>query len=196
MADSARRLMTVEEFLATEFDPLLGGSPELWDGEVFYRASPRTPHGRAQGRIGGALGELDPDSPEPVGWWIVIEPDWQLGPRRILRPDVAGWRRERLPEPPEGAIPIAPDWACEILSPGRVDHDLKFKAGVYLEQKVPWYWVVHPEGGVVQVLRNTGAEWMLHGTYARGDVVRIAPFEELEIDVGRLFLPVRPPISS
>jgi Uma2 family endonuclease len=196
MADGARRLLTVEEFLATEFDPLLGGSPELWDGEVFYRASPRSGHSGAQRRIGSALGDLEPDDPDAAGWWILPEIDWKLGPRRLLRPDVAGWRRERHPDPPTGVMEIAPDWVCEILSPGRADHDLKFKAGVYLEQRVPWYWVVHADDGVVQVLRNAGAEWAVQGSYARGDLARIPPFEELEIDVGKLFLPVRPPSGS
>lgn len=193
MADSARRLLTVEEFLAATFDPAEGGSPELWDGEVFHRASPRPAHGRAQRRLGSALDALDPDDPDAPGWWILPEPDWKLGPRRLLRPDVAGWRRERLPELPDGAIDIAPDWVCEIPSADRLDHDLKFKAGVYLQQRVPWYWVAHAEGGVVQVLRNTGAEWAVHATFTRGDVARIPPFEEVEIAVGRLFLPVRAP---
>lgn len=34
-------------------------------------------------------------------------------------PDLAGWRRDRMAEPPEAAaIELAPDWICEVLSPG------------------------------------------------------------------------------
>jgi hypothetical protein len=56
---------------------------------------------------------------------------------------------------------------------------------------VPWYWIAHPEGGVVQVLRHAGAEWAVHGSYTRAEVARIPPFEELEIVVARLFAPRR-----
>jgi Uma2 family endonuclease len=187
MADPARRLLTVDEFLDLPPDARLGGNPELWDGEVFYKAHPRATHGNAQRRIGAALGELEPDDPDAPGWWIGVEVDWQLGPRRLLRPDLAGWRRATLPELPDGAVHVRPDWVCEVLSPAREDHDLKFKARVYLEHGVPWYWVALAEGGVLQVLRHSGAEWALHGTFSRGDLARIPPFEELELTVARLF---------
>jgi Uma2 family endonuclease len=96
-----------------------------------------------------------------------------------------------VPELPDGAIPIRPDWVCELLSPERVDHDVKFKARVYLEEGVPWYWLGYPEGGVIQVLRNTGTEWAVHGSYSRTDTARIPPFEELELTLSGLFLPVK-----
>lgn len=191
MPSPAKALLTLDEFLTAQFDPSLGAAPELWDGEVWYRAMGRPSHNSSQRRIGAALGELEPDDPEAPGWWILPEQDWKLGPRRLLRPDIAGWRRERLPVVPEGAIDLRPDWACELLSPGSEEHDLKFKAEVYLSAGVPWYWIVHPDGGVVQVLRNAGESWSIHGTWTRPDVARIPPFEELELTVARLFLPVR-----
>ena len=44
------------------------------------------------------------------------EPELHLG-EDIVVPDVAGWRRERLPRIPEtwDAV-IAPDWVCETLA--------------------------------------------------------------------------------
>jgi Uma2 family endonuclease len=36
----------------------------------------------------------------------------------IVVPDLAGWRRERLPHLPKAAFfSLAPDWICEVLSP-------------------------------------------------------------------------------
>src|SRR3712207_8217991 len=38
----------------------------------------------------------------PGGWWIVDEPELLLGPN-VLVPDLAGWRRERMPRFPDVA---------------------------------------------------------------------------------------------
>ena len=49
---------------------------------------------------------------------------------RIPRPDVAGWLRERLAEPPEdddAVVAVRPDWVCEIISPRKAAHDLEQK---------------------------------------------------------------------
>lgn len=35
-------------------------------------------------------------------------------------PDIAGWRRERMPQlPHDQRLQVAPDWICEVLSPQR-----------------------------------------------------------------------------
>jgi hypothetical protein len=53
----------------------------------------------------------------PGGWILLDEPELHLG-GDILVPDLAGWRRERMPEVPDAAYTtLAPDWVCEVLSP-------------------------------------------------------------------------------
>ncbi len=168
MADPARRRLTAEEFLELEPD-YSRPDPELMDGEIVPRASPRPRHSRGQFRVARALGDLDGPDFTDAGWWLLVEPDWRVHLHSLLRPDLAGWRRERLPELPEGAIDLAPDWVCELVSPGHEAHDLQRKAAIYLANEVPGYWVAFPEGGVLQVLKNAGATWTLHATYARGD---------------------------
>jgi hypothetical protein len=37
--------------------------------------------------------------------------------------DIAGWRKERVPNRPTGIIDTAPDWVCEIVSPGHKRKD-------------------------------------------------------------------------
>ena len=74
-------------------------------------------------------GELDPPFHRgqggPGGWWIIFEPELHLG-EEILVPDLAGWRRERMPELPESAyFTLAPDWACEVLAPSTRKLDLQ-----------------------------------------------------------------------
>jgi len=52
-----------------------------------------------------------------TGWRILGEPELHLG-RDVIVPDLAGWRRERLPRlPDEAYISMAPDGVCEVLSP-------------------------------------------------------------------------------
>lgn len=49
---------------------------------------------------------------------------WKRGYTPVLHgnaliPDLAGWRRESMPELPNtAAFELAPDWLCEVLSPG------------------------------------------------------------------------------
>lgn len=47
---------------------------------------------------------------------LLDQPELHFG-RDVLVPDLAGWRRERMPELPR--VPyfeLAPDWVCEVLS--------------------------------------------------------------------------------
>ncbi len=49
-----------------------------------------------------------------------------------LVPDLAGWRREPLPQMPKGvAFTVEPDWVCEVLSPGTRGVDVTTKRDVY-----------------------------------------------------------------
>jgi Uma2 family endonuclease len=53
----------------------------------------------------------------PGAWWILDEPELHLGDD-VLVPDLAGWRRERMPVIPDAAyFTLAPDWICEVASP-------------------------------------------------------------------------------
>ena len=83
---------------------------ELWASP---RPAPRhaTTHTRLVYRIGSAFDAAGGDS-GPGGWRILVEPELHLG-RHVVVPDLAGWRRERMPRLPETAyFPLAPDWVC------------------------------------------------------------------------------------
>ena len=59
----------------------------------------------------------------PGGWWILDEPEVHFE-NNILVPDLAGWRRERLPASPDVAFfTVVPDWVCEVLSPSTAVFD-------------------------------------------------------------------------
>jgi Uma2 family endonuclease len=134
----------------------------------------------------------------PGGWWIFLEVDVRLSSYDVVRPDLAGWRRERLPDPGmQRPIDIAPDWVCEILSPTSVTRDRVDKRRLYAEAKLPHYWIVDPEARTLEAQVLEQGRWVLSGSYDDTASVRIPPFEEVELAVGRLFLPaVAPPAEE
>ena len=98
--------------------------PENMTGEIIrgeLHAIPR-PHYRHANTISVLGSELIPPyrfgkGGGPGGWVIIIEPEIMLG-ENLLVPDLAGWKKERLPKlPKKNWTSVAPDWVCEILSP-------------------------------------------------------------------------------
>jgi len=163
---------------------------EIIDGELVRKAMPSAKHGRAQAKL---TGKLDPyhrgfREDRPGGWWFLTEVEVLFAPHQIYRPDVAGWRRERLPDvPDEMPLRVYPDWVCEILSPSNAQNDLIQKKGTYQSCQVPHYWLIDPAAETLSVYRWTpeGYLWVLSA--GRGERVRAEPFTALEIPVGTFF---------
>lgn len=91
---------------------------EILAGVVETLPAPRPRHSNVQRSLGRFVGgpfHDDDGFGGPGGWWIFVEVDVQLSPHGIVRPDLSGWRRDRLPVPDARPITIAPDWACEIF---------------------------------------------------------------------------------
>src|SRR5262249_39252990 len=143
---------------------------------------------RALGRFIGGPFDDDDGHGGPGGWWIFVEVDVQLG-ERIVRPDLSGWRKERLPEPDQRPIPVVPDWICEVLSESNEAHDRVKKRHLYAEHGVTHYWIVDPEARTLEAFVLTAGKWVDAGSYDESGLARIEPFEAVEIPVGRLFLP-------
>ncbi|HHH27508.1 MAG TPA: Uma2 family endonuclease [Polyangiaceae bacterium] len=163
-------------------------------GELVVSPSPLPRHSRAQRALGRFVGgPFDDDDGRggPGGWWILLEVDVELGPHDVVRPDLAGWRRPRLPSPwDERPVRIVPDWIGEVVSPSNAARDRVDKRRLYAEHGVGHYWIVDPGARTLEALRLDGASWVEVGSFGDGDVARIAPFEAIELDVGRLFPPL------
>jgi Uma2 family endonuclease len=86
---------------------------------------------------------------------------------------------------------VTPDWVCEIVSPSKPAYDRVRKRRVYAERGVPLYWIVDPGARTLEALRLDAAhgEWREVGAYDDESLGRIAPFEAVELEVGRLFPP-------
>jgi Uma2 family endonuclease len=103
---------------------------EIVEGELFTSPRPAVPHGHTSLALAARLFSFGAG---PGGWWILIEPELHLG-SDVLVPDIAGWRRQRVPYLPQtAAIEIAPDWICEVVSPATGGLDRLRKLPRYAE---------------------------------------------------------------
>ncbi|MBX3269579.1 MAG: Uma2 family endonuclease [Sandaracinaceae bacterium] len=187
--DPARKLATYEDLRALS-EP---ERAEVILGAVVTQPAPLPRHARAQGSLRRFLGgpfDDDDGFGGPGGWWILLEVDVRLGPHDIVRPDLAGWRRERLPSPWDTRpIDVVPDWICEVLSPSNAAVDRVTKRKLYAEHGVSFYWIVDPTEGTLEADRLERGAWVDAGRHDRTAVARIPPFEAVELPVGRLFPP-------
>lgn len=171
----------------------LGDAPfEVHDGELVRKAEPSAEHGDAQAGLAEAIrGRFHgpPNGPKgPGGWWILTEVDVELAPPDVYRPDLCGWRRDRVLERPTGRpVRIRPDWVCEILSPANARIDLVKKLDGYRRSGVPHYWIVDPTTETLTVHRLTPDGYLIALRAERGQTARAEPFEAIEIRVGTLF---------
>jgi Uma2 family endonuclease len=161
---------------------------EIIAGELYASPRPAAPHVVAASRLGGELlGPFDRGRDGPGGWIILFEPELHLG-GDVLVPDFAGWRRERMPQPPRtAAFTLAPDWLCEVLSPSTAVLDRAVKLPVYAREGVRHVWLVDPELRTLEVFRLDGEKYTLLATHAGKSNVRAEPFEALELELAYLW---------
>ena len=188
MSTPAKRRGDLADFLAI---PAEERFHELLSGEILEKASPSGEHGDAQGGVVGAIRgpfQRPPGRGGPGGWWIAPEVEVQLEPGVIVRPDVAGWRRDRTPTRPTG-IPVTarPDWVCEVISPSNANVDTVKKLRLYHDARIGHYWMVDPRDSTLTVLRWAEAGFVTIIRAERGEVVRPEPFDAIELAVGTLF---------
>jgi Uma2 family endonuclease len=101
-------------------------------------------------------------------------------------PDLAGWRRERMPVVPDAAFfDLPPDWACEVISPSTGALDRGRKMRVYARESVGHLWIVDPLAHTVEVYRLEHGRWVVAATHAGAEPVRVEPFAAVALDVGR-----------
>ena len=185
MGEAARRAATEADLIG-----LGEGRYEILGGEIVEKAEPSYEHSDAQAagitflrsrfHHGGG-------PPGPGGWWIVSECEIVLEQHEVYRPDLVGWRRDRVPERPRGrAIKIRPDWVCEILSKSNAKTDLVDKLRVYQRDSIPHYWIVDPVEQVLTVYRHSGSTYEVALTAGREETVHAEPFDAVALPVGIL----------
>jgi Uma2 family endonuclease len=161
---------------------------EILDGELHVTPRPAPRHASTTYGVGGLLwGPFDRGRGGPGGWRILYEPEVHLSPD-VLVPDLAGWRRERLPALPEEAyFTLAPDWICEVLSPSTASTDRVKKLSIYAREHVRHVWLLDPLARTVEVLRLENGRWSIVTTGADADTLRAEPFDAIDLDLSLLW---------
>ena len=168
--------------------------PENLVGEIIAgrlithpRLAPR--HAWAQSNLGSEIvGPFGRGRGGPGGWWILIEPELHIG-GNILVPDLAGWRRERMPRLPETAwFEAVPDWVCEVLSPSTARVDRAEKMPLYARMGVAHAWLVDPVLRTLEAYENREGRWLLPQTSTEDARVAIPPFEAVEWELSGLWV--------
>lgn len=161
---------------------------EIIDGELIVSPRPAYRHAIGATVLGGLLlGPYQLGRTGPGGWWIVQEPELHFparlkGDKDVLVPDLAGWRRARIPDFIELKFSeIAPDWACEVLAPNRPKLDREQKLPLYAKNGVGLVWIVDPVGQTLEVFRcENGTPTLM--LFASGrEEVHAEPFVEVGI---------------
>ena len=164
------------------------GSPRSLTGRCTPTRGPAAPHARASSSLGVKIGgPFDYDAGGPGGWWIIDEPELHLG-EEIVVPDLAGWRRERMPDYPGTAyFTLAPDWVCEVLSASTRKVDLHEKRPIYAREGVSYLWLVDPIDRTLEAFELHDGQWLLIASAKDDEPVSIRPFDAVTFSLGDLW---------
>jgi Uma2 family endonuclease len=163
---------------------------EIVGGELVVSPRPAPAHAAATSGLGVEIGgPFQFGKGGPGGWWILDEPELHLG-ADVLVPDLAGWRRERMPRLPRTPFfELAPDWVCEVLSPSTGLLDRVQKLPLYRRVGVRHAWLVDPDAQTLEVFRAEAKGWTLLLTAGGANRVRAEPFDAIEVDLAGLWPP-------
>jgi len=186
--ESARRLATYADLLALPPET----RAEILGGEVVVAPSPTPVHQSMVAEIYAELrGPFQRGRGGPGDWWLIPDVDVEFGVHDICRPDISGWRKDRVRSfPSERPGRERPDWLCEGLSPRTALHNQGEKRRIYQQAGVPWYWVVDPLNRTLSVLRLVREGYVLEQVFGDSGAVAIPPFEAAPIDLASIFPPL------
>lgn len=164
---------------------------ELIEGVLYTAPRPRAVHANIGMLLGGDInGAFQRGRGGPGGWWILAEPGIELAAAEEIVPDLAGWRRERLPElPQDRSIQVVPDWVCEILSPSTRQHDLLVKRPFYARAGVDYMWLIDPLAQTLTVSQRSDGRWLELGIFGGAEPFRAEPFAAIELSMADWWAP-------
>src|SRR5512145_528259 len=150
MAEAALRRATYEDLCGVPSHLVA----ELVDGQLITSPRRAPSHALVASSLGADLhGPFHRGRGGPGGWILLGEPELHLK-GDMLVPDIAGWRRERMPALPQtSAFELAPDWACEVLSPSTAAVDRTVKVPLYAREGVTHVWLIEPMAKTLEALR-------------------------------------------
>jgi Uma2 family endonuclease len=161
---------------------------EIVDDELYTSPRPASPHALATSTLLSELGGFGfGHKTGPGGWIILFEPELHLV-GQVMVPDLAAWRRERMPVVPDAPFfDLAPDWLCEVISPSTGALDRAKKMPHYARAGVGHVWLVDPTPKTLELYRLDGDGWRLSATHEGDATVHAAPFEAVPLELARLW---------
>jgi len=164
---------------------------EIIDGELYVQSRPMAGQSRVSTALALGLRRGGPDGDDdPPGWWILAEPGIELAEAPEIAPNLAAWRRERMPViAPDDPITVVPDWICEVLSPSNRAYDRRVKFPFYARIGVEHLWVIDPPGRTVEIKQRFGTRWLDVASFAEDETMRAEPFPAIELRLSKLWLP-------
>ncbi len=163
---------------------------EIIGGRLYTQPRPAGPHAGVGSGLGMDIGGFyHRGRGGPGGWWILDEPEIHfIRDTEVLVPDLAGWRRERMPRlPRDHRFEVVPDWVCEILSPSTARTDRVVKMPVYARFGVPYLWLVDPLVHTLEAFALRDGRWTVIGLFQEQDAVTVEPFVEIALELGGLW---------
>jgi Uma2 family endonuclease len=164
---------------------------EIINGELYTQPRPAGPHANATSVLGMEIGSaFHQGRGGPGGWWITFEPELHfVRDVEVLVPDLAGWRRERLPRfPQDQRFEIVPDWVCEVLSPSTAQKDRIAKIPVYAHYGVGYLWLVDPLARTLEAYGLQDHQWSVTGLFKDADRVSVEPFRDITFSLADLWI--------
>ncbi|MCO6440316.1 MAG: Uma2 family endonuclease [Nitrococcus mobilis] len=158
---------------------------ELINGQLYTQPRLSGRHALTASNLGADL--VNPFSRGrggPGGWWIIDEPEVHLvRDAEVLVPDLAGWRRERMPHiPDDQRFTVVPDWVCEILSPSTASKDREVKLPMYARYGVRHAWLIDPMARRLEVLALENGQWVTVASFGDEGPICAPPFEVISLD--------------
>ena len=175
--------MTARQFLQLGEDPP-GVRLELVNGEVAVSPSPSPDHSNVVVQLivlletynqAQELGELYQDV------------DTILDRFNVRRPDVLFFFKSRTHLIGKKAMEGPPDLAVEVISPSSVEVDRQDKFAQYREAGVAYYWVIDPRPRTIDAWQLIDGTYVTIGHAQGAEVVKLPPFPDLELPLGRLW---------
>jgi Uma2 family endonuclease len=186
-AETIRLLTPYERLLALPENQV----GEVIGGQLYTQPRPAGPHAVAEGAVYANVGPpFHFGRGGPGGWWILLEPEIHfIRDTEVVVPDLAGWRRERMPViPRDHRFEVVPDWICEILSPSTAQKDRVLKLPLYARYGVAHAWLVDPLVRTLEVFELVEGKWVLLGAIREDEPVCFPPFAAVSFSLADLWV--------
>lgn len=164
---------------------------EIINGHLHTHPRPAGPHAVAHSVLNMDIGSAyQRGRGGPGGWWIITEPEIHFViDQEVVVPDIAGWRRERMPDiPSDHRFIVSPDWVCEVLSPSTAKIDRFDKMPLYAHYGVAFLWLVDPLAHTLEVFELNEKHWTILDSYKDDAEVCAPPFTDMTICLADLWV--------